>query len=425
MPEPRAFDPFGHIITINSYRLVSSDKRAKSIENGRQFLAFVHLQDYDACMKPNDMTPHPARLGLRIRAAREACGLTQKTLASSLGFADRQTLSTIETGERRVQAAELVRFSQELNKPIEWFIDPFVIAGEASFSWRVSPKVSNETLDDFESRIGQFVGLYRFLKVALHGPSNPLTQVLRMPAYPTFEDAWAWGELLVQQMDLGLIPSQHLIERIESKLDLPILFIDAETNSSPDGISGAMCRLPDLGAIVINRQESLVRRYFDVAHELFHALTWDKMPPERREDPDAKPPVRSRRIEQLADNFAAAVLMPKSSLTKLIDPARFNDAEHLCEVARELQVSTGALAYRLFNAKMIDEPTRSELCEQKLAKVQTEPPRLLSESFVLLLHDGIARGHVSARKAAKALSMTLEELSLLMRDYNKTAPFSI
>lgn len=376
-------------------------------------------------MKSNDLTPAPARIGQRIRAAREALGLTQKALSSSLGFADRQTLSTIEKGERRIQPAELVRFSQELRKPIEWFIDPFVIAGEACFSWRVSPEVSNESLDDFESRIGQFVGLFRFLKVALQGPSNPLTQVLRMPAYPTFEDAWDWGESLAQQLELGLIPSQHLVERIESKLDLPILFIDAQTNSSPDGISGAMCRLPDLGAIVINRRESLVRRHFDIAHELFHALTWDKMTPERREDPDAKPPARNRRIEQLADNFAAAVLMPKSSLTQLIDPARFDDAEHLSEVARELQVSTGALAYRLFNAKMIDEPTRSKLCVLKMVKAQTEPPRLLCESFVTLLHDGIARGHVSARKAAKALSMTLEELASLMRDYDKTAPFAI
>ncbi|MCO8161974.1 XRE family transcriptional regulator [Pseudomonas sp. 21LCFQ010] len=376
-------------------------------------------------MKSNDMTPAPARLGLRIRAAREASGLTQKALASALGFADRQTLSTIENGERRVQAAELVRFSQTLNKPIEWFIDPFMIVGEASFSWRVSPSVSNESLSDFESRTGQLVGLYRFLKVALNSPSNPLTQVLRIPAHPTFEDAWSWGEALAEKLSLGLIPSQNLAERIESELDIPILFIDAETNSSPEGISGAMCRLPDLGAIVINRRESLVRRHFDVAHELFHALTWDKMPPEHREDPDSPPPVRNRRIEQLADNFAAAVLMPKTSLTKLINPALFNNAEHLSEVAYELQVSTGALAYRLYNAKMIDKPTCDSLCNQKMVKHQTELPKLLSESFVSLLHDGIARGYVSSRKAAKALSMSLEELSSLIRDYDKTVPFSI
>jgi len=361
----------------------------------------------------------------RIRAARDAAGLSQEQLSSALGFADRQTLSAIENGARRVQASELVSLSQALCKPIDWFIDPFVIAGEASFSWRVSPDVTNDVLDDFESRIGLVVGLFRYLQVALHGPSRPLAQVLRMPASPTFEDAWGWGEALAKELDLGLIPSQQLAERIETKLDISILFIDAEVGLSPNGISGAMCRLPDMGTIVINRRESFVRRHFDIAHELFHALTWDALPPERREDPNARPSVRrNRRVEQLADNFAAAVLMPTSSLAQLIDPARFDDVQHLAEVARNMQVSTGALAYRLFNKRMIDQLTRDELLRFRATQTQVELPKLLSSSSVSLLHDGIARGHVSARKAAKALSMTLDQLALLMNDYGKTVPFS-
>jgi Zn-dependent peptidase ImmA (M78 family) len=203
------------------------------------------------------------------------------------------------------------------------------------------------------------------------------------------------------------------------------MFVDTEIGSGADGISGAMCRLPDISIIVINRRESQVRRHFDVAHELFHALTWDALTPERRENLDAKPPRRYARVEQLADNFAAALLMPRASLTKLIDPARFDDAQHLAEVARDLQVSTRALAFRLLNARMIDKRTCAALQEVRFPKVPSPEPKLFSQSFVSLLHDGIARGHVSARKAAKALSMTLEALDSLMRDYNKTAPFSM
>jgi Zn-dependent peptidase ImmA (M78 family) len=168
-----------------------------------------------------------------------------------------------------------------------------------------------------------------------------------------------------------------------------------------------------------------VRRHFDVAHELFHALTWDALTPEWRENLEVKPSRRYARVEKLADNFAAALLMPRASLTKLIDPARFEDAQHLAEVARELQVSTKALAFRLFNAGMIDKRTCAALQEVRFPKVQSPDLKLFSESFVSLVHDGIARGHVSSRKAAKAVSMTLEELASLMRDYNKTVPFSI
>lgn len=375
-------------------------------------------------MKSHDLIPSAARIGHRIRAARESRGWSQEQLSSSLGFADRQTLSSIEKGDRRVQPPELLRVSQVLDKAVEWFIDPFVIAGEASFSWRVASSVSDDILDDFESRIGKVVGLFRFLKLSLEGPSPALTQVLRMPERPRFEDAWEWGESLAKELDLGLIPSQNLAQRLESKLELPILFIDAETNSNPEGVSGAMCRLPDLGVIVINRRESLVRRHFDIAHELFHALTWDKLTPEHREDPEDKPR-RNRRIETLADNFAAAVLMPRSSLVQLIEPARFNDIEHLVDVADRLQVSTAALAFRLLNLKMIDESTCEALRCPRISTVVVDSPRLLCESFVSLLHDGIARGHVSARKAAKALSMTLDDLVALLGEYQKSPQFSI
>lgn len=364
-------------------------------------------------------------MGARIRAARESVGMTQAQLSQALGFADRQTLSAIENGDRRVQAAELVQASQVLGRAIDWFIDPFVIAGEARFSWRVAQTVPDAALDDFESRIGQLVGLMRHLKVALRGPSKALAPMLRMPSHPTFEDAWAWGEAVSQELELGVISSQNLVDRIECKLDIPVLFIDVEIGIGPRNLSGAMCQLPDLGVIVINRQESVVRRNFDVAHELFHALTWDAMPPDRREVPEQPAGKRVPRIEQLADNFAAAVLMPRASLDKLIPPERLADVQYLGDVARELQVSTGALAYRLLNAKMIDKPTCDALLDFRLPKVRADLPELFSSSFATLLHDGIARGHVSARKAAKALSMTLDQLAGLMRDHGKPVPFSM
>lgn len=364
-------------------------------------------------------------MGKRIRASRELARMTQAQLSEALGFADRQTLSAIENGDRRVQAAELVRVSQVLGRPIDWFIDPFVVEGEARFSWRVARTVPDETLNTFESRIGQLVGLLRHLKVALIGRSTALTPMLRLPARPTFEDAWTWGEAVSQELKLGVIPSQNLVDCIEQKLDISVLFIDPEVDAGPNDISGAMCRLPDLGVIVINRQESPARRNFDVAHELFHALTWDAMPPERREEPDHLAGKRIPRIEQLADNFAAAVLMPKASLDKLIPTERLRDAQYLVDVARELQVSTGALAYRLLNAQIIDKTTCDELIGIRSPKAQAELPKLFSASFATLLHDGIARGHVSARKAAKALFMTLDQLAELLKEHGKTVPFSI
>ena len=75
--------------------------------------------------------------------------------------------------------------------------------------------------------------------------------------------------------------------------------------------------LPGLNTILINRTEAEGRRHFDLAHECFHVLTWESMPPERTEAVEGRYSGKGRhkRIEQLADNFAGALLMPKGLVT--------------------------------------------------------------------------------------------------------------
>ena len=54
------------------------------------------------------------------------------------GFNDRQTVSAIETGARRITAQELVLAVERLGTSLEYFTDPFLLAGEGRFSWRQS-----------------------------------------------------------------------------------------------------------------------------------------------------------------------------------------------------------------------------------------------------------------------------------------------
>ena len=72
-------------------------------------------------------------VGERIKAARESIGLNQKELSQRLGFNDRQTLSTIENGTRKVSSAELLSLMKILLKDLEYFTDPFRLVGEGAF----------------------------------------------------------------------------------------------------------------------------------------------------------------------------------------------------------------------------------------------------------------------------------------------------
>jgi transcriptional regulator with XRE-family HTH domain len=61
-------------------------------------------------------------IGLRIRAAREARGLSQSDLAKELGFQTATAISLIESGERKLTAGILERLSEVLHRDIKYFL---------------------------------------------------------------------------------------------------------------------------------------------------------------------------------------------------------------------------------------------------------------------------------------------------------------
>lgn len=363
-------------------------------------------------------------IGHRVKAARETLGWTQDRLAEALGLNDRQSVSDIENGKRVLKPEELVTLTDAMDKDIEFFLDPFAVVGEAKFSWRASSGLSEESLDGFELRAGRWIGLLRWLREGEQGRASPLKYSLRLTAHSSFEEAAECAEGLVKALDLGAIPAERLIERVEANLDIPILFVDTVETASGDSISGATCHLQDLGAILVNRNEAEARRFYNVAHELFHALTWDAMEPDRRESNSLEERAKGKRVEQLADNFAAALLMPRAALDRLIDRRLIGDVMHLVQIAAQLRVAPVSLAWRLYNLKWIDPTTRRLLQEHHAGTVAGAPKRF-SPAFVGMLHRAIDRGQLSARKAAKAMGMNLMQLVDLFDEHSRPAPFEL
>ncbi|MET3106422.1 Zn-dependent peptidase ImmA (M78 family)/DNA-binding XRE family transcriptional regulator [Oxalobacteraceae bacterium GrIS 2.11] len=367
-------------------------------------------------------------IGLRVRAAREAANYSQDQLASALNINDRQTISDIEKGKRAVKAEELFTISELLNKDTDFFIDPFSVAGEAKFSWRADPALDESHLNEFENRAGRWIGLLRWLremKSKKNGDSSPLKNSLRLSSKSTFELAQTRAEQLVNELELGVVPAEELASIVEKKLDIPVLFVDSVVDESGKSISGATCHLDDLTVILINRNETEVRRNYDLAHELFHALTWDLMEPDHRESNSFEIRATNRRTEQLADNFAAALLMPSASLERLIDPKRSNSIEHLVEVAAALHVSPVALGWRLVNLKKIDKAICQQLTGISSQLASTEMPRQFSFEFIVLLQEAIDKGWISPRKAAKIIVGDLDDLSKIFIQYGLKVPFDL
>lgn len=365
-------------------------------------------------------------IGYRVKALREKRDWVQSALSEKLGFNDRQTLSDIENGKRSLKPEELVALCSLLDTTMDYFLDVFSVSGEAKFSWRAEDAVTQTALDEFETRASKWVGLLRWLRTTQKGKSSPLKQSLRLTSQSSYEEAIDHAEQLVEMLQLGNIPAKRLASAIDSQLDIPVLFVDAI--DSPSGsVSGAACHLHDLGIILVSRQESEARRFFTLAHELFHALTWDTMAPEHRESNsiEARSKGKAKRIETLANSFAAALLMPTSALNFLIHKDRLADVNHLVEAANELRTSPKALAWRLFNMKWITEGVCHELVAHGALPEISERPKRFSEEFVQMLHQAIFHGRLSARKAAKALEFTLPGLAGLFDEYALDVPFDM
>ncbi len=363
-------------------------------------------------------------IGTRLKALREERKLSQDDLARIFGFKDRQTVSAIETGARRVSADELVLALETLDVPLEYFTDPFCLVGEGRFSWRQTG-VRPEQLSEFEKEAGRWIAAFRTLSPQVGRETPLMRRALGLTRHSRFEEAMRAGNRFVAEFGLGEVPAVNLVEVVERELGILVLMVDA-----CEGISGAACRLPELDAVLISRREVEGRRHFDLAHELFHILTWDAMPPEHSEEARE---TGGNRVEQLANNFAAAVLMPAEALERhgdwnLLDKEQL--IARLNAVAEELRVTSSALRWRLVALDHLKPVAARSLSEAVLRnngqKVATgTEPALYSRPFVEVLALAVDKGHISARRAAGLLNMTVDDLADLFVAHGVEPPLEL
>lgn len=360
------------------------------------------------------------RIGQRIKALREKHGLTQEALAERLGFNNRQTLSAVERGEREIRPAELATAAEIFNVAVDYFTDAFRLAGEPQgrFSFRTED-VSAELVDEFEERAGRWVATFCTLSEDAGVPRQRVSHKLELTERSSYEDAQECAEELRREWRLGDRPAVGLKDALRGELDILILHVDA-----PWGISGAASYLPGQRTILVNRWESLGRRMFDIAHELFHLLTWDAMPPDRVEG--TQPSVRQRdRVEQLANNFAAALLMPEDTVKERWAQRNGDDIhEWLNTHANQLWVSSVALMWRLYNLDCLNQKELDAIDEERLVAngrgddEERRPPLLFSRVFVQRIQSAIEEGRLSLRRGVELLDMSPEEFGELCRAYD-------
>ena len=240
-----------------------------------------------------------------------------------------------------------------------------------------------------------------------------MRRTLGLTRQSRLDEATDAGERFAAEFELGDVPARRLAATMEERLRILVLMVDAY-----QGISGAACRLPELDAVLIARNEVAGRRNFDLAHELFHILTWEAMPPEHVEDARD---FGGNRVEQLANNFAAAVLMPKAAVDSFGDWGRLDEEDLIAQLnaaADDLNVTSSALRWRLVTLRHVTRAQARAIPELALRnngrdRAGDAPPTLFSRPLAEVVALAIDRGHVSVRRSAELLGVSIEGLEEL------------
>lgn len=337
----------------------------------------------------------------RLARAREATGLSLAEAARKLKFKHYQILSSIEKGTRNVSANELILMARLYGRSLDYFFESN-LPPEPVVLWRrtAGSDIRNEQRQflaflEHYSRLEDLLGLKRRWKELLANLDREDF------AENGFEICDKLGTDIHKRLDLGSHPACNLLNILENTLRFKIIHLDLG-----DGLSGASIVDSTLGVgILINAHDAPWRRNFDLAHELFHIITWNIFSLEEIGDG-----TRKTKPEKYADSFAASLLLPKEPLFDSLKEISADEKLKLVdiiELAKEFGVSSEAVLWRLFNLnqirksrveKILNDPEfrnldrclrRGLYAEQKPEKF---PQRYISLACRCLMQGKISRG---------------------------------
>lgn len=345
-----------------------------------------------------------------LKTARKSLGLTLVEAAKKLGFPSYQTLKSLEDGQREIKASELLKLSKVYFVSIGRLLGEKEIQLGNTFLWRKPPQVKIKK--QIEAEISYRCEQYNLLEKLLNLKAKRIQLFnVTIDDIRSNNDVDNLSERFCDSLSLGSRPAFTLQKVLERNIGVKILFETIPEGSAISTFSN------EFGAvIVINSDEAPWRRNYDLAHELFHLVTW-KIVSEK----DLKDQNFFTDIEKKADRFASILLLPEKEVRKeiadRIEIQKEFTYSDLVDIAREFGVSTKALLYRMANLRFIkweDADKRAkdreltEISKQKRRHEWGEKPR--SERFTSLAVRCLRKGLISRGKFAEMVGIDRSEI---------------
>jgi len=360
-------------------------------------------------------------IGKRIKSERKKIGLKLKDLAKETGFENYQTLSAIEKGEREVRISELDKISKALGLTTSYLLGEKEEM-ERKVLWRKCTNASK--CKKYENELNGFCSNYKKLcdlidyKYEKFVPPEPAS--LQKEIY---DNDYDFAEDLAKKyrvsFKLGRYPGNNLIDSLQEE-NILIFCRDLGDFGSAASLIG------DFGAaILLNGNDKPWRRTFDIAHELFHLITWNIYLPDDIYDDGKK---GKSEPEKYADAFASSLLLPEESLRDEIGKRIENKKIGLIDIidiASKFRVSIQALSYKLQNLRIFSKEDikrirkHPKITEFNELREHREPElKPLPVNYVVQAIRTYQKGRITKLKLADYLSVKYRGLSDFLNDYS-------
>lgn len=359
-------------------------------------------------------------IGRTVQALRKKNDLTQEELAELVGFSAAQTVSDIERGQRAVKAWEVVKLAEALHTSVDTLLGIATQPQQARVLWR---RGSGGRSRHAEERLIDRARRYDLLeKWNELPPAPPFPQYELDPDRGSYREAATLATHVGRAFDLGSRPAASLSSVLQEVFRVKLFYEPLGGDESAASARG------DFGcAVLMNSAQAPWRRNYNLAHEVFHLVTWDSTVGAWGEADDE--PAWLEGVERLANAFASHLLLPADEVEAQFD-SRFPDGEidypALVEMAREFEVSTEALVWRLRLMGRFTQERAEEILgdpefrrtdrRSMVGKWDEAPEGPLPPRYWRLALNAYHRGEVTLARLARMLETSVSEVGELVID---------
>ncbi|MCL6571719.1 MAG: XRE family transcriptional regulator [Bacillus sp. (in: Bacteria)] len=281
--------------------------------------------------------------GERLKSARIYRGLGIAELAE-LADVSKQAISQFENGKNPPGLETLLKLIAALGFPREYFYEQDsanVKVGNTYFRAMMTTNKKDRLTQIQKTKF--LAQIYHFLNGYLEFPK------LNIPVIDSFTDIEELASKARDYWSIGSGPIPNMVNFLEkngfivTSFSTDINKIDAF--SQRQEINGQEYYFVVLG----NDKNTAARRQFDAAHELGHIILH-----EWNVDLEQISREEFRQIEQEANQFAAAFLLPKDSFLEDLNLSFVNNLDYYVELKKKWKVSIQAMIVRAYHLKAIN-----------------------------------------------------------------------